>query len=314
MHVPEPLEIDANVLERFVNELIYTLPGTCSHRDVFTLLITGSRAIGMHTPTSNVDIDVLCAQPVYESVQRASFEAGIIQSERSFWFVLRNGNWDQYFGKAMGRPHFSLTSLAKVEEHFRNYEDVPMWVWLNAKSVADPNEQFQRIRNSWHGYPPDVLVKKIKYHWLLAGYWEIDVYPHHHVSDDELLPASLALLNGVNETLRVFFLVEGKPFPYTEKLMRLAASQTSLGKEFCPMLQRVVDMVLGKVGGSLGPWDRLRKAFRYLAVSSRSADCRRFIEACGKAMVAAGVEPAWVKADLDNIEELLMGELGPSPQ
>jgi len=94
------------MFERFLNEQIYTLPGTCSHREVFTVLITGSRAAGIHTPTSDVDIVVLCAQPVYESVQRASFDAGIIQSERGFWFVLRDDNWDRYFGEEMGPPIF----------------------------------------------------------------------------------------------------------------------------------------------------------------------------------------------------------------
>ncbi len=312
MWSPGAAGIDEKALWRFIEEQIYSLPGTDSPRESFTILLTGSRAAGTHTPASDIDIDVVCPQSVYESVLRASFEAGIIKAERSFWFVLRDEDWDRYFGKEMGRPHFSLTNLNEVEQHFEQYDDVHIWIWTRARILTDPRGQFQRIRDRFKGYPKDILIRKIKYHWLLAAYWEIDVYPHHHVADDELLAASLALLNGVNETLRVFFLVEGKPFPYTEKLMRLA-SQTSLGREFCPMLQRVVDMVLGKACGSLDPWDRLEEAFEYLLVSSRSADCRRFEQACGKAMIAAGVGPKWVEADYDNIDELLSGELGPMP-
>ncbi len=313
MHVPEALGIDATALERFINEQIYTLPGTCSHRDAFTVLITGSRAAKIHTHTSDVDIDILCTPPVYESVRRASFEAGTIKSERGFWFVLRDDKWDRYFGKEMGHPHFSLTSLAKVEEHFRNYEDVPLWIWLNAEVIADPKEQFRRIRNSWHGYPPDVLVRKIKYHWLLAGYYEVDAYPHHHSQDDQLLSASVAILDAVNELLRFFFLVEGRPFPYTEKLVQMAR-KTKLGAEFIPMLQHVVDLAVGKAGGGLAVWERLDKAFETLCCYDRSEECRRLDDACAEAMIAAGVDPQWVKADYDNVEELLMGELGPIPQ
>ncbi len=32
-----------------------------------------------------------------------------------------------------------------------------------------------------------------------------------------------------------------------------------------------------------------------------------------EAMIAAGVEPQWVEADFDNIDDLLLGRLGPPP-
>lgn len=305
--------VPSEAIQRYVEEQIFTLPGVEKPREQFSVVLTGSRATGTHTQESDVDIEVLCPRDVYDSVHRASLKAGIIKTRRSFFCTRPQEDWGRYFGEKQGRPHFTITPLDRVAKQFREYDDVHLWIWTNAKVISDPGRQFQTVRDRFKGYPKDVLIRKIKYHWLLAAYWEIDVYPHHHVSDDELLAASLALLNGVNETLRVFFLVEGKSFPYTEKLMRLATSQTSLGREFCPMLQRVVDMVVGKVDGSLGPWDRLEKAFRYFLVSSRSADLRRFEEACGKAMVAAGVEPEWVAADFDNIDELLSGKLGPLP-
>ena len=190
---------------------------------------------------------------------------------------------------------------------------MPIWIWLNAKVIADPNEQFRRIRNNWHGYPPDVLVKKIKYHWLLAGYCEADVYPHRHSQDDELLPALVAILGAVNELLRFFFLVEGRSFPYTEKLMRMAP-KTKLGGQFVPMLQHLVDLAVGRAGGSLAVWERLDKALEMLCYYNKSEECRRLDDACAEAMIAAGVDPKWVKADYDNVEELLIGELGPIPQ
>lgn len=312
MCTPEAAGIDPNALSRYIREHIYTLPGTTRHRQAFTVLVTGSRAAGVHTPDSDVDIDVLCPEPVHESVQRASYEAGIVGGEASFFCVLKGDDWDRYFGRKMGRPHFSLTGLDRVEQHFRDCDDVWMWIWLNAKVIADPAQQFQRIVNGWDGYPADVLVRKIKYRWLLAAYWEVDVFPYHHCGDDEVLAASAAILNAVNELLRLFFLVEGRPFPYTEKLMHLAPS-TVLGAELVPQLHDIVDLVVGKGMADLPVWDRLHRACELLCVSDKSEECRRLEDACAQAMVAAGVDAKWVEADYQNIDELLLGELGPMP-
>ena len=309
---PEAAGIDGKALGRFIQEHVYSLPGVDAPQEALTILITGSRSAGIHTETSDVDIDVLCPQDVYESVQRESFKAGIVKGRRSFFFVLRDDDWRRYFGKRMGRPHFSLTGLDRVEEHFRDCTDPFLWIWSNAGVVSDPGGRFQRIRESFSGYPKDLLVRKIKYHWLLAGYWEVDVYPHHHCRDDEVLPASTAVLSAVNELLRVFFLVEGRPFPYAEKLMRLAPT-TRLGRRFGPMLQRVVDMVVARTGAAPNVWDRLDKAMETLCAYDKSAECRLLDDACAQAMIAAGVDPEWVEADYGNIHELLLGDLGPVP-
>jgi hypothetical protein len=312
MWEPESAGIDSVALWRFIREQVYSLPGVDSALDAFTVLVTGSRAADIYTEMSDVDLDVLCPEPVYRSVQRASFEAGRVNSEDSFWFVLREDDWHRYFGHLMGRPHFSLTSLDKVEEHFRDYDDVGIWIWTNARVLADPGDQFGRIRGAWTGYPRDMLVRKLKYRWLLAGFWDVEVYPHHHSRDDELLAAGTAILNSVNELLRFFLLVEGRPFPYTEKLMRVAAG-TKLGREFAPMLQRAVDLAIGRAETKLRVWQRLERAFEMLACYDASEECRRLEDACAQAMIEAGVSRAWVEADYDNIGELLTGSLGPVP-
>ncbi len=304
--------LEEDALRQFVNEQIYSLPGTTRHRDAFTVLLTGSRSIGAHKPESDVDVDVLCPRSVYESVHRASLEAGIVRSERSFLYVLQGDDWDRYFGRQKSRPHFSLTPLEEVERQFRDYDDVWLWIWTNAAVVADPNRQFQRIVDGFAGYPQSVLINKIKYRWLLAAYWALDVYPHNHAGDHDLPAAAASLANAVNEFARFFFLVEGRPFPYAEKLMPFAA-QTELGREFCPMLQRAVDLVVGRTDTGLDVWHRLDRAFELLACSDLSPDCRRLEGACARAMVAAGVPEKWVEADYTNIDELLLGKLGPVP-
>ena len=80
----------------------------------------------------------------------------------------------------------------------------------------------------------------------------------------------------------------------------------------CPILERVADLVVGRAGAELSPDERLDQAFAMVALSN-TPDCARLEGACGRAMIAAGVDPAWVAADYDNIDELFLGHLGPMP-
>ena len=299
-------------IEKFVAEQVYSLPGTDRHRECFTVLLTGSRAIGAHSPTSDVDVEVICPQAIYDRVHAASLEAGLIDSPKSFFRVVKKGDDDRYFGAGTGLPHFSLTPLERLERQIAGFEDVPLWIWTNARIVADPGGQFRKVLADSDGYPKDVLVRKIKYHWLLEAYWSIETYPHHARGDNELLPAATAILNSINEFLRLFFLVEGRPYPYAEKLMPLA-EQTKLGLRFCPLLRDAVNQVVAPTGEDSAVWQRLDRVFETLYCCDLSERAQKFQEACGDAMIEAGVDPGWVAADFQNIDELLSGELGPRP-
>ena len=302
--------INEDKLWQFINEHIYSLPGCQSHEDVFTILLTGSRAIGMHAPDSDIDINVLCPGSTYDAVYSASKDMGIIKADHSFFRVLRDDDWHRYFGKEVGPPHFSLTPIQEVQQQFQEYDDIDMWIWTHAKVITDPESQFQRIIDNFSGYPNDVLVRKIKYRWLLAGYWAVD--SPRRQSDDTLLAHAVAPLNAANELLKLCFLVEGKPFPYSKKLMPLARL-TKLGKELCPILQYITDLVVGKIENELTLWDRIDRAFSPLLDSNESPECQQLEAMCAKAMIAAGVAPEWVEADYDNIDELLSGQLGLMP-
>jgi len=304
--------IDGAAFERYVGEQIYSLPGVERPEESMTILLTGSRATGTFTPESDVDIEVLCPPEVYEALHGAAMEAGIIQSPRSFFHIAPEQDWERYFGPDKGRPHFSVTSLHHVERHFREYDDVYLWIWTNAKVVADPGRQFERIRDRFDGYPGDVLVRKIKYRVLLAWYWDVEVFPAHAFTPDALLAASTAVVNSINEFLRVFFLVEGRPFPYTEKLWHLAAD-TALGRAFLPMFRQCMELLVGEAPCDAPPQERIRRAWEMLCCSDLSAECRELDEAVDAAMGSAGVEPEWIEAGYRNIDELLLGELGPMP-
>ena len=296
----------------YVAEQIFTLPGVARPRDEFSIVLTGSRATGTCTAGSDVDLVVVCARDVYESVQQAALADGRIAAPSVSFHVLRDDDWQRYYGPNAGRPHFSITPADEMERHFREHDDVYLWIWSHAVVLHDPGRRFECVRDRFTGYPPDVLVRKIQYRWMLAAYWIIDVYPHHASCDGELLPAATAVLQSINELYRFFFLVEGKPFPYPEKLPRFVCD-TRLGKAFVPLLTQAVDLVVGHEWPDRSAWDRLSEASRLICDSDSSPAWRRLEQAAYEAMRAAGVDPAWVEADYDNIEELLLGKLGPMP-
>ncbi len=297
---------------RYVREQIFSLPGVDNPDESFSILLTGSRAIGTFTSGSDVDINVVCTDSVFRSVHRAGIETGRIKSPGSFFLVAPEEGWEQYFGAEKGRPHFSITAIEDIEKHVREFEDVPLWIWTHAKVLHDPFRQFGRVMEAFDGYPRDVLVRKIKYHVLMAWYWDVDVYPHHASSPDRLLAASSALLNGITELLRAFFLFESKPYPYTEQLWPLAGT-TRMGRDFLDIFQRAVDLITGHDCGEKPVWNRLDEAAKMLFWSDYSEECRRLDAALDKAMLDAGVEPEWVAAGYGNIDELLSGSLGPPP-
>ena len=309
---PRNAGLDAVALHRFIAEQIYTLPGTDRHREKFSVLLTGSRATGTYSEGSDVDVDVVCPREVYEAVHRASRAAGIVTAEKSFFCYARGADPQRYFGEEKGYPHYSLTPLDTVERHFREYEDVWLWVWTNAKVISDPGEQFGRVASAFTDYPHEALVQKLKYRWLRSAYASVGVYPNHPEGDADLLPAVSALAEAINDLLRLFFLVEGKPFPYTEKLM-CHAHTTTLGRKWGAFLQGLAELAVGKAEPELDAWTRLDRARELLICEDVTEEARQLAADCAQAMVAAGVEPAWVEADFDNIDELLNGELGPAP-
>jgi predicted nucleotidyltransferase len=311
--IPENMGIDEGALKRYVEEQIYTLPGIDNHRELLTVLVTGSRATEVYKPDSDYDMEVLCPRRVWEKLHRAAREKGIVKAEKSFFLVYPEEGWEKYFGEEKGRPHFSVISLDHVELHFRDYIDPWLWIWLNAKAVVDPGGQFETIRGSFQGYPPDVLVRKIKYRWLLCAYWLIEAFPLHHEKRPEaLLAAAGGVINAANEYLRLFFLLDGRPFPYTPKLVDFAAL-TTMGKRYLGHIQRAAGLAVGRLDPEKDPWERIEAAADLLLEAGEPNEAMKLENACMKAMVKAGVDPDWVNADFKNIDELLLGELGPAP-
>ena len=239
--MPDALEnagIRGEALERFVEERIYALPGTGRHREEFSILLTGSRAIGAHSEESDVDIEVLCRESVFEPVHGASLKAGIVTSPSAFLCCVERESVSRYFDGRVSGVDFSLVSLESVERRLGEYEDVALWIYTHAKVLADPEGRFGRIVERFRDYPKDVLIRKIKYHWLAAGYWAIDVYPHHHKKQADLSAAATALLNSMNEHVRFFLSCRGQALPLCREV-DVTGAVDETGKAVLPFLRGI---------------------------------------------------------------------------
>ncbi len=313
------MELDIGVsyvdLAKYIDEQIFTLPGIDNHREELTVLLTGSRALGQFSESSNVDLDVICSLEVYEKIQEEMLDKGRIPSKDHAFYYLPDENWERYFGDVVGRVHFTLTPIERLKEKFLAYDDVAMWIWTNALVIVDSKSIFKDFIDEFNGYPKDVLIKKIKYRYLLAHHWLVDGFPHNHQrKQEELFSASLSLLNGIHELYKLFFLLDHKPFPYSEKLP-FFVNKTRLGEEFELLLTRIINLTLGYgfEFESIPIWERLNISIESLLYDDSNPDSMKLSREIDRLLLENGVDEKWVRGGYDNIEELLYEKLGPSP-
>jgi hypothetical protein len=84
-----------------------------------------------------------------------------------------------------------------------------------------------------------------------------------------------------------------------------------LGRKFGGLLQSAVNLVVGREAPEENPWQRLDRANDIAELSDRNPEAVRPSEACAQAMIGAGVDESWARADHRNVNELLRGDLGP---
>lgn len=260
-----------------------------------------------------MDLDVICSRDDFYKIQSEMVKLGRTTNINQGFYNFLEEDFERYFGEGIDRPHFSITPIDIIRKQIENYEDIPLWIWTNCMVVNDPNHQFENVINSFNRYPKEVLIKKIKYRYLLSCYWIIDGYPHHHNRKEDMLMASLSILNGIHELYRLFYLLDGKPYPYSEKLA-LYVEATTLGKKFKAFLEDIIDLVMGNsVYKEIEVWDRLDSAIERVLYGGVSKEADYLAEECDKALIEAGIDETWVKDGYNNIDELLQGELGPTP-
>ncbi|MCK5001027.1 MAG: hypothetical protein KAS23_15900 [Anaerohalosphaera sp.] len=301
--------LDAAKVDRFVEEAIYSLPGVEDEQRDIGVFITGSRAAALHQKDSDVNVNLVCSKAAFDRIGRQLADAGIVRTRENLFISIEPESAASYFGQRISQADISIICLDTLQKNLSEFNDEWMWVWQNAVRVADPGVRVEGLVEKYKFYPHDVLVRRIKYHWLRVGYWLLDVYPYPRgvESNAEILCAVNAILNAINEFMKVFLLAEDKCYPYQKHLSRVAAS-TRLGGKYCSLFKKYCTAIVS--GQPDNTWERLDEIFEKLCCCDKSTEALALWDHCSNAMVSAGLSRNWAEADHDNINEMLMGQLG----
>jgi hypothetical protein len=126
------------------------------------------------------------------------------------------------------------------EENVCNYNDVERWIYLNSIPLHDPSGRLHYLRKQSAEYPAFILNRKmIRHYWLLSEIFGSTKNPLERADKETV---SLLCIQGLDHLLKYCILAEGKPYPYTKWLYRVAM-ETRLGK----LLREYIDALFKEI-------------------------------------------------------------------
>ncbi len=293
------MEITIESIKRFVFNEILVMPELSEYKNYLNVYLTGSRASGGYSDKSDIDLDILCPQDIYEKIQERFFRSGKTHSIKASFYTLTDIDYQSYFGD-IGNPHFSISPQEKILSKLREFDEVQMWIWSNAKIIINNGSIFNE---EFFIFPKNILIEKLKKYYMDFLYNIIDVYPSHEDSNEMKHIAVYSIYNSLINLYRFSFLAEGKPFPYTEKLVTHIKT-TKFFKELADVFQGIYSL-LENISGA-DTWDKLERCRGMLCYDDKYESAAKLSDLMDKAMLENGCEAEWVAAGYDNIDDYLL--------
>lgn len=295
------MEISIESIKEFVINEIFVMPEISEYVKYLNVYLTGSRAIGGYSDKSDIDLDIICTQNIFDKIQENLFCSGKTHSIKASYYSLNNIDYRAYFGD-IESPHFSISPQEKILVKLKNFDEVHMWIWSNAKIIID-NGISSILEKSLFYFPQDILIAKLKKYYMNFLYNIIDTYPSHDNSNDMKHIASYSIYNALINLYRFSFLAEKRPFPYTEKLITQVKT-TNIYKE-CAGIFHEIYSLLENISGE-DAWDRLEKCRGMLCYDDVYESSSKISELMDNALLELGCEAEWVSAGYDNIDDYLL--------
>jgi len=295
------MEIAIATIKDFVINEIFVMPELSEHKDKLNVYLTGSRATGGYTEKSDIDLDIICPQGIYDKIQANFVRSGKTPSIKASFYHLNDIDYQSYFGN-IGNPHFSITPQEKIYAKLKNYDEVNMWIWGNAKLLID-NGISSVFNESLFVFPQNILIEKLKKYYMDFMYYIIDAYPNNDTSKDMKHIAVYSIYSALLSIYRFSFLAEKQPFPYTEKLVTHIKA-TKLYGAFANIFQEIYEL-LENINGE-DAWKKIEKCRGMLCYGDVYECSEELEEYMDNVMLELGCEEEWVKAGYDNINDYLL--------
>ncbi|MCL2517644.1 MAG: hypothetical protein FWF15_03675 [Oscillospiraceae bacterium] len=285
------MEITPESIREFVINEIFVIPELSNYTDNLNVYLTGSRATDGYSGKSDIDLDIVCKQDIYDK----------IRSVIPTFYSLADSNFRSYFGD-IRIPHFSVSPQEKILAKLKNFDEVHMWIWGNAKLIID-NGISSVFDKSLFVFPQDVLIEKLKKIYMDFLYSIIDAYPNSDTSNDMKHIAVNSIYNALLSIYRFSYLAEKQPFPYTEKLVTHVKTK-KLYMKFADTFKEIY-ILLENISGD-GAWERIEKCRGMLCYDDKYECSDELGEYMDNVMLEAGCEKDWVEAGYDNIDDYLL--------
>ena len=270
--------IEDTVVDRIgENETLAAVP--------YAVALTGSRACGYQTDSSDYDFEVLCDDDTFRDLAVC-----LGKDPESRGITLP--------GFRTGKdPDIDVTvhRWTDVERAIKRWNDESMWIWSHAKRIEDPLNRLSDLKKLTGAYPKGVLEEKIQAHFLRDFHLSVHGITYHRDSDN-LFSVVHALSAKVAEYCRLCCLLDGKPFPYDKWLLR-ACEETTTGEIIAPWLHQVITTV-SSLGGTIeSNWEVIQGAVKLI-----DTDACDVLE---ERLIAWGISASWLENAYDYIEEAI---------
>ena len=264
-------------IRTYVQYILSHNPLLAGYRNRISVVLAGSRSVGYCVSSSDYDLLGLCDSEIYTQIAASAGRAAFGGIDISM-----NEKSPELGSEA--RVDMLLCNRDRVEEAFQSYNDVVIWIWMNSRIAVDPENIVQKLKESFRGYPREVLEQKLKRHWLR----DYDLSLHgitYHAETGNIFSVIHALTSKMAEFCKLCCLLEGKPFPYDKWLLK-ACYDTRLGKQLIPIFQRVLGLITTLDNDIKRNWPTVQEAIR-----SMDTDACDIME---DALVEWGFDRDWV--------------------
>jgi len=209
------------------------LPLFAEYTDRLTILLVGSVATGLCREDSDIDIAILCAHDVYDSI-----------AEGSDW---RQGRPSET--KIEGTQlHYYAETFEWVDSQLRSLDDVPLYAYGSALVLHDPKDQYES-HFAWLTDEAGSLWKERlegKLDMLLRRSRALD----QALRDPDTIVLARMTLELVTRASKIAALLDSIPFDPRKRLFETALSG-SMGRRIEPLLRDMVSAI-GDLGSSDG--------------------------------------------------------------